>query len=75
MCRLISPYVSADLPFFPLGDFYLHWQSGAEALFPTFTGGVSSIGGKYANHKFSFEECQARHADLVERLAEIFHLF
>ena len=49
-------------------------QCGAEAQFPRFTGSVSTAGGKYARHKFSFEECQARHADLVDRLAQVYRL-
>ena len=49
-------------------------ECGAEALFPVYTGGVSAAGGKYAQHKFSFEDCQARHFDLINKLAEIFCL-
>ena len=49
-------------------------ECGAEAMFPAFTGGVSVAGGKYSRHKFSFEDCQTRHYDLVEKLASIFCL-
>ncbi len=49
-------------------------QCGAEALFPRFSGAVSAPAGRYAQHKFSFEECRLRHADLVQRLASLYSL-
>ena len=47
---------------------------GAEEQFPTFTGGVSAVDGKYARHKFSFEDCQLRHVDIMNKLIKIFDL-
>ena len=49
-------------------------ECGAEELFPAFTGGVSAADGKYARHKFSFEDCQLRHVDIMRKLIEIFDL-
>jgi hypothetical protein len=49
-------------------------QSGAEAQFPTFSGGISAPNGRYSKHKFSFDECRLRHADLLEILSDIFGL-
>lgn len=48
--------------------------SGAEAAFPRFTGEVSRPGGRYAAHRFSFDDCRARHADIVAELAMLYNL-
>ena len=47
-------------------------DSGAAALFPVFSGNVANEGGRYSRSKFSFDECQQRQVDLVERLASIY---
>ena len=46
---------------------------GADEAFPLFTGGLVA-GGKYGRDRFSPEEARARHADMLERLAEVLGL-
>ncbi|GAX73020.1 hypothetical protein CEUSTIGMA_g472.t1 [Chlamydomonas eustigma] len=50
-------------------------ECGGESMFPNFTGAVSSPTGRYGRHKFSFEDCQSRHADLVDMIAQTFQLY
>ncbi|KAG1657802.1 hypothetical protein FOA52_006578, partial [Chlamydomonas sp. UWO 241] len=47
---------------------------GAQGAFPRFTGEVSRPGGRYSTTRFSFDECRARHTDLVAALTELYGL-
>jgi len=47
-------------------------QCGVEAIFPEFSGSI--VRGRFAQQRFSFEECKARHAEIVQRLCEEFRL-
>eukprot|EP00955_Chlamydomonas_euryale_P080038 363371-Chlamydomonas_euryale.AAC.12 len=47
---------------------------GAAAAFPRFTGEVARPNARYSCHRFSFEECRARHEDVVSSLAKVYEL-
>ncbi|KAL6758897.1 hypothetical protein V8C86DRAFT_2584233 [Haematococcus lacustris] len=45
-------------------------QCGVESRFPEWSGSI--VSGRFSSQRFSFEECKARHSQLVARLAEIY---
>lgn len=66
-----SDYALAD---YPVKAEHYALRCRAGQMFPRFSGAVALPGGKYAAHKFSFEECRQRHQDVIAALAAHFNL-